>query len=261
MSITDDLLRGSNLGGATAPPAYQATQAPYTPPAYHPPSQGYQNTPAPPAGNSQPNTFAPMIRDDDPTYPINAKLYVAFHIRKGTPPDIVDRVKAIATSLLNSRFSVRYNVTGDPAIDPILVDTLANMRTVNTEVDLITPWKDFGKEFMPLTPKLKQPSYMAKRHTAAYMRNWVDAKPAMRSFKAAETNLVIGRSAPAPAVAMLTWSEDASEHVGSLTQETKYSKHVYALCAAMNVPILNLRSPDAIERLDRILNKYPPYQD
>ena len=202
-----------------------------------------------------------MLKDDDPAYAMPMKLYVAIYIRKGTPPDIVDRMKGIASSLLSSKFSIRYLVTGDPAIDPIMVDFLVNIRTVGTEVDIVTPWKDFGSEFMPLSPRIKQPSYRAKRHTASVTRNWAEMKPAMRSFRSSETALIIGRGDVSPAVAVLTWSSDGSETVRSLTAETKYCKHTYALCESMAVPLLNMRGQDAIERLDRVLSKYQHYQE
>ena len=247
MSDTDSIL-GLGISPGVAPAAYSAP-TPYQPPAS---SGGYGGQ----SGGYQPNKLN-MIKEEDPTYPTPPIFAVSFYLNKGVPPEIIDRVKAIMGGMAKTKFSIRYKITGDPAIDIPIYETVNGLHLTYTTAELILPWKDFAADMLPQSPHAVRTGYGAKRTTAALIDNWIDTKPAIRSFKSAETHLVLGKTGSSPCVAILTWSKDGSERLESLTDETKFNKHVYRIARMYNIPILNLRDSEAINRLERRLAEFP----
>lgn len=213
----------------------------------------YQEKPAFSGGSS----FGQMLMDDDPLYPMPPAFTVAIYLNKETPAEVIDRVKNLVSSLLKTRFSVRYKTVGEAAID-IPVFEAANAASLSyTTIELIIPWKEFSMEFLPMSKHLTKVGYGAKRVTAAITEGWVGLKPAIKAFRGTETHLVLGKAGISPAVAIVTYSNDGAEKLESLTQETKFNKNVYRMAKMFNIPIFNLRDSDAVNRLERRLADFP----
>ena len=215
---------------------------------------GHSSQPAKPSWN---NNLPPMIQDTDPSYPVPPVIPISFFMPKDLPSHIADRLTQLFGSLLRSRFSVRYKLTGEPKVDLPIIAALDDLRPASTTIEIITPFGDFGKEYLPKSPNIVRTGYNAKRVTAALHRDWVEMKSGVRTFRSLETHTVLGKTGTSPAIALLTWSRDGSERIESLTPETKYNKYVYRLCKMFNVPIINLNDSSAIERLERIMASYP----
>ena len=161
-------------------------------------------------------------------------------------------------SLSKSRFSVRFKVTGDAQVDFPIINGLNMLKPTHTKIEVILPWKEFAIESIPRSPHAVKVGYNAKRVTAGLSNNWISMKPAQRSFRAAETHLMLGRTGESPAIVLLTWSRDGAEHISSLTDATKYNKHMFRIAELYNIPVINLlNTVDAIDRLERVLAKYP----
>lgn len=241
----------NSILGLGAPSSYptQPTQPQYTP------TQQY----TPPVEQKSSSTFnlGSMLKEDDPLYPIPPQLFVGFYLNKGTPLPILEKATTLMAALLKTRFSVRYKISGDQTVDNYVVNALHAVHTNSTTIEIIRPWKDFGAEYLPNSQYYFKPSYAVKRTTAALFSRWAESKPAIRSFKSAELQVVLGKGGASPAIAVVTWSNDGSERIESLTEETKYNKFLYRLAKMWNVPILNLRADDTVPRLEHELAKFP----
>jgi len=241
----------NSILGLGAPSSYPPAQQPPNPPA-----APYSAPPPEQRGNSSFN-LGSMIKDDDPLFPTPPQLFVGFYLNKGTPPAVLEKATSLMAALLKTRFSVRYKICGDQAVDTYVVNALHAVHTNNTAIELIRPWKDFAADYLPLSQYYVKPSYPAKRTAAALFSKWVESKPSKRSFTACELQLVLGKSGSSPAISIITWSNDGSERIESLTEETKYNKFLYRLAKMWNVAILNLRADDTVARLEHELAKYP----
>lgn len=232
-----------------------------TPSAYIPqPSHTVIPKPQTPLVEHMPTTgFAQgtMVKEDDPLFPMPPQIFVGFYLNKGTPPPVLEKAVTLMTALLKTRFSVRYKISGDQTVDTYVMNALQSIHTNNTVIEVIRPWKDFGAEYLPLSQHYVRPSYQVKRITASLFSRWPESKPIIRTFKACELQVVLGKTGSSPAIAVITWSNDGSERIESLTEETKYHKFVYRLAKMWNVPIINLNASDATSRLEHELVKYP----
>lgn len=243
-----------SYGGYNVPPSQP--QGGYGSQQSQPPAQSYGGQSSDSQGGK--SAFSNMLKDDDPEFPVAPTLNVGILLDKAAPADILEKVSTLMASLVKSRFSVRYKVVGDAQVDFPIINGLNMLKPTFTRIEVILPWKDFAIESIPRSGHAVKTGYTAKRVTAALSGNWNAMKPAMKAFRASETHLMLGKSGESPLIVLLTWSKDGAESVSTSTDLTKYNKHMFRIAEMYNIPVINLLNvQDAIDRLERVLAKYP----
>lgn len=153
------------------------------------------------------------------------------------PAEIVSRFQEAAMMLENHGYTVR--VGGMAGIDEAIEKTVK-------KIEVHLPWRGFGEKESKFYFNTDRAFAVAKQFHPAYDT----LKKSIQAFLAKNARLVMGDKMISPALFMLCWTEDGCESLRARNSRTGFTGHPIAIASALGIPIFNLANPDALQRLN-----------
>lgn len=122
-------------------------------------------------------------------------------------------------------------------------------NTENTEIWL--PWRGFrGHSDTGFYPGEEHFAYAAQHHPAW---NYLTRGP--RALHARNVGQILGRDLQTPVRFVLCWTQDGCEHYSARTKETGGTGMAIEMASRLDIPVFNMRHPDALHRLAELLQQ------
>lgn len=116
--------------------------------------------------------------------------------------------------------------------------------------EIHSPWRNFN-QVQNETSSFNSPE--CKEYAKRYLPEWGNLKDAQQAFYAKNVRLLLGKYLKQPCQIVIIWSEDGCEGPSTRTMQSAHAGHISALAKAMNIPVINLANPNAINRLRQFL--------
>lgn len=111
------------------------------------------------------------------------------------------------------------------------------------------PWKDFNGRKSEFCKCSKEALELVQFLSPV----WDTLKPAVQAIIASKAHLVLGQDLQSPVRFLICWTADGAEAAGNCTARTGFTGTAIKLASKYNIPIFNLKNPDALERLKTYL--------
>lgn len=157
------------------------------------------------------------------------------------PEQLIPVIRECADLLKQHGFTIR--VSAMDGFEKMTYDTIQG-------AEVYLPWKDFNKiqnAFSTFNPD------ECKEFAKRTMPDWSAVKETHQSFFAKNVRLVLGKNAKQPCQISIIWSDDGVEGPQTRTQRSGHAGHIAAISHAMNIPVINLNNPNAVQRLRKFL--------
>lgn len=160
---------------------------------------------------------------EDPYVPVSV------YIDRDFPPEIKQRLVAIASKLIAKGITVRYN--GD---DKDAHEALSNMSKKLVEV--YVPWRNFNEVDTKHYWNTKTSMHLAQTNFFA----WDKIPDAVKSMLARNVRMIFGDKNNSICSALITWSPDGATKAPEVTKDTGRSSFIIKLAATYHFPVINL---------------------
>lgn len=159
----------------------------------------------------------------------------------GAPEQLVPLIREIADLLRQHGYEIR--ISAMDGFDKLVLDNVPG-----AEIHL--PWKDFNQVQNAFsTFNSDECKEFAKR----YMPDWSTVKESHQAFFAKNARLVLGKTCKQPCQISIIWSEDGVEGPANRGPRSAHAGHIAAISHAMNIPVINISNPNAVQRLRQFL--------
>lgn len=159
----------------------------------------------------------------------------------GAPETLIPLIRDIAGLLQQNGYTIRVS-----ALDGF--DKMA-MEVIQGH-ELYLPWKGFNEIQGGFgNYNSDESKEMAKR----YLQDWDGMKDFQKAFFSKNARLVLGKTVKEPCQLVIVWSDDGVEGPANRTARSSHAGHAAAIAKAMNIPVINLSNPDAMNRVKRFL--------
>lgn len=171
-------------------------------------------------------------------------MYYAGIGSRGIPFDAKVLIRAVACEMAKADWVLRSGAA--PGADKAFEDGCNDGRG---EREIYLPWKGFENHTSDFHP----PTRAAYEVASKYHPNWDTLKDTVKPLMARNSHQVLGWSiGSSPAVdIVICYTDDGSE--GKTTTNTGGTGQAIRIAHDLNIPIINLKNPDAIERLSPYL--------
>ena len=119
-----------------------------------------------------------------------------------------------------------------------------------THKDIFLPWPGFNRRVCEFVPIPSEAFVIAKRFHPAYglLPNSV------KNLMARNVMQILGADLETPSAFVLCWTPDGIEHGKDRTSKSGGTGQAISIASSMNIPIFNMKQPDALKRLKRFLD-------
>ena len=156
------------------------------------------------------------------------------------PQDVLEKMTEIAKILAERGWTLRH--TGNIKGPDVAFEKGAGPS------EAYIAWKGFNErqsEFIP--PKNVHPEVVTIMKQ--YMPTFDNIKPGVHKIIARSVYAIIGKDLRSPARFIVCWSADGAENAANKTAKTGFMGLPIAFGSSLNVPVFNLKNPDAYDRL------------
>ena len=117
--------------------------------------------------------------------------------------------------------------------------------------EIFLPWANFNSN---PSPHFEIPD-RAYEISSRYHPAWVRLKTPVRRLMARNAQQVLGKNLDSPSSFVVCWTPDGCTNHESRTQATGGTGQAISIASAHNIPVINLQTEDAIDRLQYILTE------
>lgn len=158
-----------------------------------------------------------------------------------TPYTVQNQISGLASKLEDLGFTLRSD-GGQGGSEAFL-------RSVKELKEIIIPWKKFnGQESKFCKNKPEAVDIVRK-----FAPSFDTLKESVQAIIASKAHLVLGPDLLQPAKFLVCWSSDGIEDGKKRTAKTGYVGTPLSIAGAYDIPIFNLKNPDALDRLKQFL--------
>ena len=125
-----------------------------------------------------------------------------------------------------------------------------DVEKVVTKKEVILPFRDFAEKKSKFTYVSDRALAVAKQ----FFPSFDTIKKGAQLFLAKNARVVMGNTMAAPSLFLLCWTEDGCESIRHRTNRTGFTGHPIAIASAVGLPIFNLGSSSAEQRLQMYLD-------
>lgn len=170
-------------------------------------------------------------------------IYAGIGSRK-TPSEALDLMRRIAVSLRQRGWLLRSG--GADGADT------AFEQGAGIAKEVYLPWKGFNNNPSPLF----NPSAEAMTLAEGLHPGWHHLSLPTRKLMARNCHQILGQHLHCPASVVIAWTPDGCESYATRTRQTGGTGQAISLASLRNIPVVNLKNPDAMTRLrDLVLNQ------
>lgn len=119
------------------------------------------------------------------------------------------------------------------------------------EKEIFLPWKLFNKNCSPLFV-VPDEAYTISQ---PYHPTWFGLKPAVKKLMARNAQQVLGKNLDTPSAFVVCWTPDGCTSHNTRTRKTGGTGQAISIASERGVPVINLHSDDAIDRIERIVEQ------
>lgn len=159
-----------------------------------------------------------------------------------TPEEVFPLIIRIAKYLDNMGYVLR--------VSGVSIPDEAFLSGAVREPEIYLPWKEFNNK----TSKTYRYPEAAKSLTLRYHRNFANYKLPAQAMAIRNTCMVEGKYLTSRASLIICWTPDGCESSVTRSAKTGFTAPIITMATELNIPIFNLKNPDAPERLKEHLS-------
>lgn len=179
-------------------------------------------------------------KPQEPEGPVEFYLPYAITANKEVPADTLMKMKEIILDLQTRGYTMRTPGREGP-------EDLFDKTATKKEIHL--PWRNF----MDKDSKFAFTPEGAKVLAGQLLPSFDGLKPGIQTIIAADVKMMMGKELRAPALFLITWSEDGAETLQEKTAKTGNTGLAIAIACKLKVPVFNLGKPGTVQRLQQYL--------
>lgn len=157
------------------------------------------------------------------------------------PEQLKPLIAEVANMLRHHGFIIR--ASSMDGFDRMVLDTVP-------DAEIHSPWKNFNQTQNEAS---NFNSEECKEFAKRYLPEWSNIKDSIQAFYSKNVRLVLGKYLKQPCQIVIIWSEDGCEGPTTRTPQSGQAGHISAIAKAMNIPVINLYNPNAVNRLRQFL--------
>ncbi len=161
----------------------------------------------------------------------------------GAPEALIPLIRDIAEILKRHGFVIRASAMD--GFDKMVLDNVQPL-------ELHIPWRGFNQVENAFSSFNSDES---KEYAKRYLPEWSSLKDSHQAFFSKNARMVLGKNCKHPCQLAIVWSEDGVEGPQNRSQRSAHAGHIAAMARAMNIPVINLANPDAIQRVRQFVGE------
>lgn len=126
----------------------------------------------------------------------------------------------------------------------------AFVKGASSLIEIIIPWKKFNGQEAGFFKTLPEAFDIVRKFAPAFD----SMKEVVQKILASKAHLVLGTDLTQPAKFIICWSSDGLEDGKKRTAKSGFVGTPISLATANDIPVFNLKNPDAIDRLKQFLS-------
>lgn len=166
---------------------------------------------------------------------------VSVFFDKDFPHEVKNKLKAIASRLVNKGYTVRYSADEKPLHD--------ELQAISSKfMEAFAPWKGFSE----IDTKHGWNTEFSKHLASQNFPGWERVPDVVKALMARNVRMLFGDKNNSISLMLITWSPDGASRPNEVTKDTGRAGFIIKLAGKYGFPVLNLAAPNA----DAILEKY-----
>lgn len=172
-----------------------------------------------------------------------------FNNGEALPDNIMEQILAICKTL----FSRGYAITSNGSNRDEVLCKISELE--GAKIATYLPFKKFNEDIK--FPLISKPTETAYGIAASVRKNFFELKPVVRCLIATDIHTMLGVECNDPLKFLIVYTPEGSE---SLSKNSDWKQMGYTtlkirVASESNIPVFNLKNPDAIKRLSELIKK------